>query len=816
MAILLNDAFTTATSQNIGAYNSDYVRWLGTTEQLTVDATDDRVESTETGEFGFLWNNGASPTGTYEVRATGFTNRSGEGPAIQVRCDSASGGNGYWVVFLSGSAPDLYRYDNGTFNYLGNFSGAGNVPNGTSFTMRVRVSNNGSNNVEIQCQLNTGTTVTLTDTAANRKLTGRPGLTIYRTGGVANDIWIDDFVVDDLLTSSTLSTTIAARLLQTQTAGVGVRALLTAVNSLTATIRGTLRATVTAAVGVTALLASGATLPFEDLFGEHGGTDRDIDAYPAAAPRYQYVTSGATTGLLVRSATSDVINNTPTINQNLHCIWTGSARPGPGGAQYSEIEVTISTNGNTVGEVYTRLNTSDQGYGGYAQPTAVTLFHWDGTTGSFNALTSGAVSLTSGQTYRLWMYSEDEGGGVRIRMGVVGVGQIINFLHNAGLTRWTGGFPGFGFFRADGAAPLNPITAFRVNNIPPGTGSLTSAIAARLLRTQTSAVGVRGTLRRTVTAAATLGARLRFTGTAAVGVRALLNSSTTLTAGVRATLRATVQASVGIRGRVGASSTLTTNVTARLRATRTLVIGLQARIGTSVVQDPKSPGFWVAMADASGNRIPGSEISLSPRPTDVDYPRENLSTKIETADGRVVIQQPTRDSRSRAWIWTGYPADLPGYVTLWDFLQGLRSRYRRNFGAGTPYVYLLDNLSGELRRQITITGTATSGSTTVLTDTGANFPILENWRIELVAGPGAGQGRIISTNTSNTVVPQTPWTTAPGVGTQYAIHGWVSDWVKARVIDLSRVLRTGGGPARYEETRMTFVLDGDSTWTTLG
>lgn len=212
MSIVLNDPFTTGTSQNIGAYNADYARWLGTTEQLTVDATDDRVESSTTGEFGFLWQGTGSPTEDYEVRGTGFTNRAGEGPALQVRCSAASGGNGYWVTFLAGAPPDIYRYDNGAFNYLQSLTAAGNVPNGTAFSMRVRVTTDGSNNVVIQAQINSGTTANYTDTAANRKLSGNPGLTIYKTGGAADDIWLDDYIVDNLATTVTDTVGIRATL----------------------------------------------------------------------------------------------------------------------------------------------------------------------------------------------------------------------------------------------------------------------------------------------------------------------------------------------------------------------------------------------------------------------------------------------------------------------------------------------------------------------------------------------------------------------------------------------------------------------------
>jgi hypothetical protein len=222
--------------------------------------------------------------------------------------------------------------------------------------------------------------------------------------------------------------------------------------------------------------------------------------------------------------------------------------------------------------------------------------------------------------------------------------------------------------------------------------------------------------------------------------------------------------------------------------------------------------FYVAKADASGNRIVGSEIQLSPGPTRVDYPTETLFQSQETSGGSVIQQAPSRDPRRRAWVWAGYPGWMVAYQRLWATLESLRSTHRKAYGAPTPYVYLRDTETQELRRRVVLTGTATGGSANTLVTTGLTSGALVGFQLELVDGTGVGQVRTIIGNTTTTVTVDAPWSINPVSGTKFVARGDSNDWFKARVTDVVRTNRQDGGLVRYEETKLVFVLDADSTW----
>lgn len=227
------------------------------------------------------------------------------------------------------------------------------------------------------------------------------------------------------------------------------------------------------------------------------------------------------------------------------------------------------------------------------------------------------------------------------------------------------------------------------------------------------------------------------------------------------------------------------------------------------------PGFYVAFADATGARIIGSEVELSPAPAAVDYPTEPLATFIETADQRLIVQQPTRDGRRRSWIWKGYWPDEPGFARVFAVLERLRSRYRIESGAPTPYVYLKEDITREFTRPVRYTGTATGGSASTLVNSTANFPNLAGFQVEILTGQGAGQCRTVLSNTATTLtLAGDPWT-APNSSSSYVIFGRAADWARVRVVGLNRSIVDNGGFVRYPETTMTFVID-DATWDTVG
>ena len=143
----------------------------------------------------------------------------------------------------------------------------------------------------------------------------------------------------------------------------------------------------------------------------------------------------------------------------------------------------------------------------------------------------------------------------------------------------------------------------------------------------------------------------------------------------------------------------------------------------------------------------------------------------------------------------------------------LRSRYRLEAGAVTPYIWLKDEVTGELRKEVSIAGTGTAASTT-LTDGTAPFPGSDGckgYQVQLITGTGAGQLRTVSSNTT-TVLTVPSWSGSGSV--TYAVRGRVADWFRARVLGLTRTV-PAGGIVKYEQTRLEFVID-DSAFNYLG
>lgn len=229
-------------------------------------------------------------------------------------------------------------------------------------------------------------------------------------------------------------------------------------------------------------------------------------------------------------------------------------------------------------------------------------------------------------------------------------------------------------------------------------------------------------------------------------------------------------------------------------------------------------GFWYSKASSNGTRLSSSDTQISPAPTYVVYPDRALGEALETADGIQVVQQSNKDGRTRQWVWRDFRDNIPGYAALWDSLLALRSRTLKQAGAVTPYVFLKEDVSHRLRRRANFTGTATAASGTTLTDSGKSFPGsngLANAKIYIIDGQGAGQERIISSNTSTQVTVPT-WTTTPNTTSKYEIVYWVDDFFQCRVLDVSRVVsQQGTNPPIYEQTVVTFVIT-DPTYNDIG
>ncbi len=155
--------------------------------------------------------------------------------------------------------------------------------------------------------------------------------------------------------------------------------------------------------------------------------------------------------------------------------------------------------------------------------------------------------------------------------------------------------------------------------------------------------------------------------------------------------------------------------------------------------------FSIAYADSVGDRDGATDTVLSPGPTLVEYPQDPAGKRIQTTGGSVIVQQPINDGRVRSWIWSGYPGWYAPYITLWDTIEPLRSKHRLTDGDNTPFAYVTEDETQMLRTIVVA---------------------------------------------SRTVTPSFPW-------------------IKVRVVEVSRRMRTGGSSlVVFEETKFSFVIEG--------
>jgi len=225
--------------------------------------------------------------------------------------------------------------------------------------------------------------------------------------------------------------------------------------------------------------------------------------------------------------------------------------------------------------------------------------------------------------------------------------------------------------------------------------------------------------------------------------------------------------------------------------------------------------FYIALSDSTGAKRSGTETLLVPGPSVVEYPTDPLGSRVETADGILIVQQPSKDNRVRSWIWHKYPKWMPAYQVLFDTLHGLRSRRRLAYGA-SPYIYVKDNTTQLLWREYLDSGTATSNSgTNTLIDTGKTFTsALVGHVVEIMSGTGVGQFRTVLSTATNTLTMTTNWSVNPQTGATYVIRGRVNDYFKARVIEVSESVQEGGD-VLLDSLKFSFVIE-DTNFNAIG
>lgn len=206
------DAFVVGADAGITSYDTNsYVYALGSGTQCTVNATNDRVQQTNTNaDLAVRIKAAAVATdgnGTVTMtQSSGVSDRTAN-PAVRMKTDNS--GNFYLMYMnrLSAQA-NLYRVDASSFVLLSSPSRA----IGASHTVTLKAVTNGSQ-VDLTGTISGLSDVTFSDTNANRKLDGTPGWHMFSAGS-ANTAWLDDVSVDDPVTYD--AATFQAMLMQTQ------------------------------------------------------------------------------------------------------------------------------------------------------------------------------------------------------------------------------------------------------------------------------------------------------------------------------------------------------------------------------------------------------------------------------------------------------------------------------------------------------------------------------------------------------------------------------------------------------------------------
>jgi hypothetical protein len=139
-------------------------------------------------------------------------------------------------------------------------------------------------------------------------------------------------------------------------------------------------------------------------------------------------------------------------------------------------------------------------------------------------------------------------------------------------------------------------------------------------------------------------------------------------------------------------------------------------------------------------------LTLSPGPTEVEYPERFHFTSRSTQDGAVVIQRPPLDERPRRWVWKGYRPWQTDYELQWKELESLETRTR--------------SLAG-------------------------NSPIVEIWEGETDQG---GFGALTS-----------------GAEPDFETFSNLR-WTRVRFVQVSRTTRKGGGSVVYEDSVVEFRI----------
>jgi hypothetical protein len=214
------------------------------------------------------------------------------------------------------------------------------------------------------------------------------------------------------------------------------------------------------------------------------------------------------------------------------------------------------------------------------------------------------------------------------------------------------------------------------------------------------------------------------------------------------------------------------------------------------------------MADAAGHRLAGTEELLHPAPAEVEYPKTFAGVLVDTGHGVPVKQYTARDGRQRAWVWRTLPTSFQWkqFDRLIQRLASLNAQTRTEAGL-SPWIFIRDTETSGLKKWLTLTGTATSGTKGTLTDAGRSWTpdALVGGVVELLSGAAAGQRLAIVANTATTVTLETDFT-ASTAGAAYTIQVRSNDWIRVRVLNVSKQ-PLAGGTVVQDRVRVEFIVD---------
>lgn len=100
--------------------------------------------------------------------------------------------------------------------------------------------------------------------------------------------------------------------------------------------------------------------------------------------------------------------------------------------------------------------------------------------------------------------------------------------------------------------------------------------------------------------------------------------------------------------------------------------------------------FFIRYTDAANVQ---HILSLSPNPSEIDYPDKRLYKMQVTQDSSIVVQRPLRDARPRKWIWSGYRSTITPYENQFQALVALEYRTRLRAGL-TGTVDIWEDVTG--------------------------------------------------------------------------------------------------------------------------